>query len=108
MLTITASVRLFYLDAKYFVASSGSGTSSNPYIGTAPNKPGDGLSISGGERETGDGNWDIDTNLNIQLKLGANYSADGKYANPTVPVYVNPKPRRDTENMVILVLCRGL
>lgn len=97
----------FYLDAKYFVASSGSGTSSNPYIGTAPNKPGDGLSISGGERETGDGNWDIDTNLNIQLKLGANYSADGKYANPTVPVYVIQKPRRDTENMVILFCAEG-
>ncbi len=97
----------FYLDAEYYTVLSGSGTAQNPYIGSAPDKPDDGIAISGAERETGDGNWDVDTDQNIQLTLGGFYSEDGKYANPTIPVYVIQKPRRDTENMVILFCGEG-
>ena len=73
----------------------------------APNEPDTSISISGGERDTGDGNWDVDTDQYIQLTLGEYYSKDGKYANPTIPVYVIQKPRSDTENMVVLFCAEG-
>ena len=71
------------------------------------NKPQESISLSGAERDTGDGNWDVDTDKNIQLTLGELYSKDGKYSNPTIPVYVIQKPRSDKENMVILFCAEG-
>ena len=97
----------FYLDAEYYTVLQGKGTESEPYTGTVNNKPPEVLSLSGPEKSTGDGSWDVDTDKNIQLTLGEFYSKDGKYANPTIPVYVIQKPRSDTENMVILFLAEG-
>lgn len=85
----------------------GKGTESEPYVGTVKNKPQESISLSGAERDTGDGNWDVDTDKNIQLTLGEFYSKDGKYSNPTIPVYVIQKPRSDKENMVILFCAEG-
>ena len=45
-------------------------TAGSPYVMTAPNEPDTSISISGGERDTGDGNWDVDTDQYIQLTLG--------------------------------------
>ena len=97
----------FYLDAEYYIVSSGSGTESDPYIGAAPDKPEDGISLSGAVRDTGDGNWDVDTDQYLQVELSELYSTDRAYANPTIPVYVIQKTRDDTENMVILYLAEG-
>lgn len=97
----------FYLDAEYYIVLSGSGTESDPYIGAAPDKPEDGISLSGAVRDTGDGNWDVDTDQYLQVELSELYSTDRAYANPTIPVYVIQKTRDDTENMVILYLAEG-
>ena len=98
----------FYLNTENYAVSSGDGkTAGSAYVMTAPNKPDTSISISGGERNTGDGNWDVDTDQYIQLTLGEYYSKDGKYANPTIPVYVIQKPRSDTENMVVLFCAEG-
>lgn len=97
----------FYLDAEYYTVLQGKGTESEPYVGTVKNKPQESISLSGAERDTGDGNWDVDTDKNIQLTLGEFYSKDGKYSNPTIPVYVIQKPRSDKENMVILFCAEG-
>ena len=98
----------FYLDTENYAVSSGNGkTAGSAYVMTAPNAPDTSISISGGERDTGDGNWDVDTDQYIQLTLGEYYSKDGKYANPTIPVYVIQKPRSDTENMVVLFCAEG-
>ena len=98
----------FYLDTENYAVSSGDGkTADSAYVMTAPNEPDTSLSISGAERNTGDGNWDVDTDQYIQLTLGEYYSKDGKYANPTIPVYVIQKPRSDTENMVVLFCAEG-
>lgn len=98
----------FYLDTENYAVSSGDGkTADSAYVMTAPNEPDTSLSISGAERNTGDGNWDVDTDQYIQLTLGKYYSEDGKYANPTIPVYVIQKPRSDTENMVVLFCAEG-
>ena len=97
----------FYLDAEYYIVSSGSGTESDPYIGAAPDKPEDGTGLSGAARDTGDGNWDVDTDQYLQVELSELYSTDRAYANPTIPVYVIQKTRDDTENMVILYLAEG-
>ena len=98
----------FYLDTENYAVSSGDGkTAGSAYVITAPNAPDTSISISGGERNTGDGNWDVDTDQYIQLTLGEYYSKDGKYANPTIPVYVIQKPRSDTENMVVLFCAEG-
>ena len=97
----------FYLDAEYYTVLQGKGTESEPYVGTVKNKPQESISLSGAERDTGDGNWDVDTDKNIQLTLGEFYSKDGKYSSPTIPVYVIQKPRSDKENMVILFCAEG-
>lgn len=98
----------FYLDTENYDISSGDGkTAGSAYVITAPHAPDTSLSISGAERYTGDGNWDVDTDQYIQLTLGEYYSKDGKYANPTIPVYVIQKPRSDTENMVVLFCAEG-
>ena len=97
----------FYLDSEYYTVSQGEGTESAPYVGTVKNKPSESLGISGAERDTGDGNWDVDTDRYLQVELSELYSTDRAYANSTIPVYVIQKPRSDTENMVILYLAEG-
>ena len=51
--------------------------------------------------------WDISLDQSLNLTLGPWYSSDGKYANPTIPVYTIQKTRSDTENMVILICGEG-
>ena len=98
----------FYLDTENYAVSSGDGkTAGSAYVMTAPNEPDTSLSISGGERDTGNGNWDVDTDQYLQVELSELYSKDRAYANTTIPVYVIQKPRSDTENMVILYLAEG-
>ena len=96
----------FYLDSEYFVATSGSGSQSNPYIGSAPNKQEDDYTISE-PAEDANADWNVSTEQSIQLTLGPWYSGDGKYANPTIPVYTIQKTRSDTENMVVVVCGEG-
>ena len=96
----------FYLDSEYFVTTSGSGSQSSPYIGSAPNKQEDDYTISEpAEDENPD--WNVSTEQSIQLTLGPWYSNDGKYSNPTIPVYTIQKTRSDTENMVVVVCGEG-
>ena len=97
----------FYLDAAYYTVTSGSGTAADPYVGAAPNKPADSTPLSPAERDTGDGNWDVDTETYLQVEMSERYTTDREYANPTIPVYVIQKPRSDTENMVILFCAEG-
>ena len=96
----------FYLDSEYFVATSGSGSQSNPYVGSAPNKQEDDYTISE-PAEDANPDWNVSTEQSIQLTLGPWYSGDGKYANPTIPVYTIQKTRSDTENMVVVVCGEG-
>ena len=96
----------FYLDSEYFVATSGSGSQSSPYIGSAPNKQEDDYTISE-PAEDANADWNVSTEQSIQLTLGPWYSGDGKYANPTIPVYTIQKTRSDTENMVVVVCGEG-
>ena len=97
----------FYLDAAYYTVTGGSGTETDPYVGSAPNKPADSTQLSPAERNTGDGNWDVDTETYLQVEMSERYTTDPEYANPTIPVYVIQKPRSDTENMVILFCAEG-
>ena len=96
----------FYLDSEYFVATSGSGSQSSPYIGSAPNKQEDDYTISE-PAEDANADWNVSTEQSIQLTLGPWYSGDGKYSNPTIPVYTIQKTRSDTENMVVVVCGEG-
>ena len=95
----------FYLDSEYFVTTSGSGSQSSPYIGSAPNKQEDDYTISE-PAEDANPDWNVSTEQSIQLTLGPWYSNDGKYSNPTIPVYTIQKTRSDTENMVVVVAAR--
>lgn len=97
----------FYLDTAYYAVTSGSGTETDPYVGAAPSKPADSTPLSPAERDTGDGNWDVDTETYLQVEMSERYTTDREYANPTIPVYVIQKPRSDTENMVILFCAEG-
>ena len=97
----------FYLDAAYYAVTSGSGTAADPDVGAAPGKPADSTPLSPAERDTGDGNWDVDTETYLQVEMSERYTTDREYANPTIPVYVIQKPRSDTENMVILFCAEG-
>ena len=97
----------FYLDTAYYAVTSGSGTAADPYVGAAPNKPADSTPLSPAERDTGDGNWNVDTETYLQVEMSERYTTDREYANPTIPVYVIQKPRSDTENMVILFCAEG-
>ena len=97
----------FYLDTAYYAVTSGSGTAADPYVGAAPNKPTDSTPLSPAQRDTGNGNWDVDTETYLQVEMSERYTTDREYANPTIPVYVIQKPRSDTENMVILFCAEG-
>ena len=96
----------FYLDSEYFVTTSGSGSQSSPYIGSAPNKQEDDYTISE-PAEDANPDWNVSTEQSIQLTLGPWYSNAGKYSNPTIPVYTIQKTRSDTENMVVVVCGEG-
>ena len=96
----------FYLDSEYFVTTSGNGSQSSPYIGSAPNKQEDDYTISE-PAEDANPDWNVSTEQSIQLTLGPWYSNDGKYSNPTIPVYTIQKTRSDTENMVVVVCGEG-
>lgn len=96
----------FYLDSDYFVATSGSGSQNSPYVGSAPNKQEDDYTISE-PAEDANADWNVSTEQSIQLTLGPWYSGDGKYSNPTIPVYTIQKTRSDTENMVVVVCGEG-
>lgn len=96
----------FYLDSEYFVTTSGNGSQSSPYIGSAPNKQEDDYTISE-PAEDANPDWNVSTEQSIQLTLGPWYSGDGKYANSTIPVYTIQKTRSDTENMVVVVCGEG-
>lgn len=96
----------FYLDSEYFVATSGSGSQSNPYIGSAPSKQEADYTISE-PAEDANPDWNVSTEQSIQLTLGPWYSNDGKYSNPTIPVYTIQKTRSDTENMVVVICGEG-
>ena len=96
----------FYLDSEYFVATSGTGSQSNPYIGSAPNKQENDYTISEPAEDTNP-DWNVSTEQSIQLTLGPWYSKDGKYSNPTIPVYTIQKTRSDTENMVVVICGEG-
>jgi hypothetical protein len=96
----------FYLDSEYFVTTSGSGSQSSPYIGSAPNKQEDDYTNSE-SAEDANPDWNVSTEQSIQLTLGPWYSNDGKYSNPTIPVYTIQKTRSDTENMVVVVCGEG-
>ena len=96
----------FYLDSEYFVTTSGSGSQSSPYIGSAPNKQEDDYTVSE-PAEDANPDWNVSTEQSIQLTLGPWYSNDRKYSNPTIPVYTIQKTRSDTENMVVVVCGEG-
>ena len=96
----------FYLDSEYFVSASGNGSQSNPYVGSAPSKQEDDYTISE-PAEDANPDWNVSTEQSIQLTLGPWYSNDGKYSNPTIPVYTIQKTRSDLENMVVVVCGEG-
>lgn len=96
----------FYLDSKYFASSSGNGSQSNPYVGSAPSKQEDDYTISE-PAEDANPDWNVSTEQSIQLTLGPYYSNDRKYSNPTIPVYTIQKTRSDLENMVVVVCGEG-
>ncbi len=97
----------FYLDTAYYTVTSGSGTAAAPYVGAAPSKPADSTPLSPAQRDTGDENWNVDTETYLQVEMSDYYTKDPEYANATIPVYVIQKPRSDTENMVILFCAEG-
>ena len=96
----------FYLDTDYYVTTSGSGTSSNPYIGSAPDKVESDYTVAEPDDDPNQ-EWDINIEQKLELTLGPNYTKDGKYAEPIIPVYTIQKTRSDTENMVIVICGEG-
>ncbi len=96
----------FYLDSDYYVTTSGNGSASNPYAGSAPDKIEDDYTVAEPEEDPNQ-EWDISLDQQLRLTLGPSYSSDGKYATPTIPVYTIQKTRSDTENIVILICGEG-
>ncbi len=96
----------FYLDSDYYVTTSGNGSASNPYVGSAPDKIEDDYTIAESEEDPNQ-EWDVSLDQQLKLTLGPYYSSDGKYATPTIPIYTIQKTRSDTENMVILICGEG-
>ena len=96
----------FYLDSDYYVTTSGDGSASNPYVGSAPDKVEDDYTVAEPEEDPNQ-EWDISLDQQLRLTLGPYYSSDGKYSTPTIPVYTIQKTRSDTENMVMLICGEG-
>lgn len=82
------------------------GSASNPYVGSALDKVEDDYTVADPEKAPNQ-ELDISIEQSLNLTLGEWYSSDGKYANPTIPVYTIQKTRSDTENMVILICGEG-
>ena len=82
------------------------GSASNPYVGSALDKVEDDYTVAEPEKAPNQ-ELDISIEQSLNLTLGEWYSSDGKYANPTIPVYTIQKTRSDTENMVILICGEG-
>ncbi len=96
----------FYLDSDYYVTTSGDGSVSNPYVGSAPDKVEDDYTVAEPEEDPNQ-EWDISLDQQLRLTLGPYYTSDGKYTTPTIPIYTIQKTRNDTENMVILICGEG-
>ena len=96
----------FYLDSDYYVTTAGNGSATNPYVGSAPDKIENDYTVAEPDEDPNQ-EWDISLDQQLRLKLGPYYSSDGKYSNPTIPVYTIQKTRSDTENMVILICGEG-
>ena len=96
----------FYLDSDYYVTTSGNGSASNPYAGSAPDKIEDDYTVAEPDEDPNQ-EWDISLDQQLRLTLGPSYSSDGKYATPTIPVYTIQKTRSDTENIVMLICGEG-
>jgi len=97
----------FYLNTENYTVSSGAGTSASPYVVSAPNAPDYTIGISGAVRDDVNGDWNVNTDEYLQLKMSTWYTEDTAYSNVTVPVYTIQKPRSDKENMVILYCAEG-
>ena len=82
------------------------GSASNLYVGSALDKVEDDYTVAEPEKAPNQ-ELDISIEQSLNLTLGEWYSSDGKYANPTIPVYTIQKTRSDTENMVILICGEG-
>ena len=97
----------FYLNTENYTVSSGAGTSASPYVVSAPNAPDYTIGISGAVRDDVNGDWNVNTDEYLQLKMSTWYTEDTVYSNVTVPVYTIQKPRSDKENMVIVYCAEG-
>ena len=97
----------FYLNTENYTVSSGAGTSASPYVVSAPDAPDYTIGISGAVRDDVNGDWNVNTDEYLQLKMSTYYTTDSAYSNVTVPVYTIQKPRSDKENMVILYCGEG-
>ena len=97
----------FYLNTENYTVSSGAGTSASPYVVSAPNAPDYTIGISGAVRDDVNGDWNVNTDEYLQLKMSTWYTEDTAYSNVTVPVYTIQKPRSDKENMVIVYCAEG-
>lgn len=82
------------------------GSASNLYVGSALDKVENDYTVAEPE-EAPNQELDLSIEQSLNLTLGEWYSSDGKYANPTIPVYTIQKTRSDTENMVILICGEG-
>lgn len=82
------------------------GSASNLYVGSALDKVENDYTVAEPEQAPNQ-ELDISIEQSLNLTLGEWYSSDGKYANPTIPVYTIQKTRSDTENMVILICGEG-
>ena len=82
------------------------GSASNLYVGSALDKVEYDYTVAEPEKAPNQ-ELDISIEQSLNLTLGEWYSSDGKYANPTIPVYTIQKTRSDTENMVILICGEG-
>ena len=96
----------FYLDSDYYVTTTGNGSATNPYVGSAPDKIENDYTVAEPDEDPNQ-EWDVSLDQQLRLKLGPYYSSDGKYSTPTIPVYTIQKTRSDTENMVILICGEG-
>ena len=79
----------------------------DPYVVSAPDAPDYSIGISGAVRDDVNGDWNVNTDEYLQLKMSTYYTEDTAYANVTVPVYTIQKPRSDKENMVIVYCAEG-
>ena len=97
----------FYLNTENYTVSTGTGTSTKPYVVSALNAQDYTIDISGAERADVKGDWNVNTDEYLKLYMNEWYTTDPAYTNVTVPVYTIQKPRSDKDNMVILYCAEG-